>query len=566
MVGANAEAYEAYLLEDERRRFVGLRSAELQYMSLSVIGVYEEEIRVLRKRIQEVKSIYNTGASINEVLPNELLVQIFRWVGPRTNTADAIRLTHVCRSWRSLIHGTPVFWADLLDPYDKIFARYEEDFWLVRTAFQKSAQMPGLRFSLNGAFLHCLDIYTSLTCHVGRISTLHLDCTEKKHRDMRPFFRLKMPQLEDLTAWLKCSDACVPADTPFNFPRLRRLRTNCVSFAIRWISPSVRQLIIGQHWEDWGRKAKPKLAPCCTVRKLDRLWDPLRAICANLTEMRLDACVDDEVSRPRDPPLKLPNLETLLLYAHKADTIRTMVDSMELTATVQVTLASAFPYDELCSMGGTTLPCIPKIDHLAIDMGNTRHPAYSYVVRGYEGPKKRLTLCSSGVLQTTSYDPINLLRFYQGSASMFSSATVTSLDVSCTEPLVPDNAGWLWLLRHFPRIDRLNVNTPSSYDFCTALAHDDVLPNLRNLSLRTDTELTAVNNEIMVFVLEDRASRGLLLESLYFSRRACSQEEAVIPADVAADLRKRLDAIVPDFSFYVKWGLRHGSVEGVVSL
>ncbi|RDX43487.1 hypothetical protein OH76DRAFT_1560338 [Lentinus brumalis] len=572
MVGSKAEAYWKELHDRERGCFVGLRSAELQYMALSVIRDYEEEIRMLRQRIQAIKSIYNSGASINELLPNELLVQIFRWVGPRFSTVDAVRLTHVCRSWRSVIHGTPVFWADLLNPDGAIFARHASDFWIVRKAFERSAQIPGLRFSLNGTFLSCLKTYPSLTSHISRISTLHLDCIGNKHRDLRPFIRLQMPNLEDLTVWLKCADARVtPADTPSNFPRLRRLRTNCVSFAVRWISPSARQLIIGQHWEEWGRSPIPKLVPCCTARKLDRLWDALRGPCADLTELRLDSCISDKITRPRDPPLELSKLETLLLHAHTSDIIQTLLNSMKLPETAQVTLISTFcPYDKLCSMG-TGVPCIPKVDRLAIDMGSlTRHRIFNYVVRSYEDCTKQLTLCSYkdpiDILNPIdNSNPIDLLRFFQGSVSMFSPEMITELDVNFTQPLPglvsADNAGWLWLFRRFPRIFRLKVETQSSYDLCTALAHDDVLPNLRIFTLHTGTDATAVNNEILMFVLEDRASRGLLLQSLYFARRVSSQEEAIIPPDVASNLRRRLNAIVPNFSFTAKWGPRG---EGVI--
>ncbi|TFK79272.1 hypothetical protein K466DRAFT_27620 [Polyporus arcularius HHB13444] len=58
--------------------------------------------------------MYNSGACIYQ-LPIELLTHIFRAAGhPRTSSADAIRLTQVYRSWRSVIHHTPAFWVDFL--------------------------------------------------------------------------------------------------------------------------------------------------------------------------------------------------------------------------------------------------------------------------------------------------------------------------------------------------------------------------------------------------------------------------------------------------------------------
>ncbi len=114
----------ADLPEDERERFKGVQSSELQATALRVLDEYankareyEEKIRELRERgipAVLVKSIYNSGARINQ-LPIELLTHVFCVAGPpRTSPADAIRLTHVCRSWRFVIHHTPAFWVDFL--------------------------------------------------------------------------------------------------------------------------------------------------------------------------------------------------------------------------------------------------------------------------------------------------------------------------------------------------------------------------------------------------------------------------------------------------------------------
>ncbi|KAI0695764.1 hypothetical protein C8T65DRAFT_743846 [Cerioporus squamosus] len=193
----------ASLPEVQCERFTELQSSELQATALRILDEYEarlreheEKIRELRTRhIPELKSIYNSGASVNQ-LPIELLMHIFRAVGPRTSPADAIRLTHVCRSWRSLIHHTPVFWSDFLDSEDGILARTQADYSIVSAAFDRSAPAMQIGFSLNGAFLPLL---SAIPAHVSRISKLWLGCTDRNSSAMHPFFGLHIPHLEDLT-------------------------------------------------------------------------------------------------------------------------------------------------------------------------------------------------------------------------------------------------------------------------------------------------------------------------------------------------------------------------------
>lgn len=549
MVNYHVEAFEAYLAEEERAQFVGLRSAELQYTALGVVRDYEEEIRVLYERIRAVKSVYNSGACINELLPNELLVQIFREAG-RTKPIAALRLTHVCRSWRSLIHGTPVFWVDVLNPSEDTLARGERDLSVVKMAFRNSKPVPKLRFSLTGAFLSSM---TTLSDHLARISTLSLDCTGKKSRDIHALFALRLPQLEDLSVWLRCREALVPADLSLPFPRLRRLHTNCATSAVRWVKPTLHSLIIGPLRTEWGQKGSYE--PCCRLRDIDRLWNAVRD-CSDLIELRLGNCIGDAVLRPRNLRLNLSSLQILDLTAQEADTVHTLLECMTFPATTQVMLASHCRYHKMDAMQpGSGVPCLRDIDAIAIDMGRILSPVYGYVVRGWKlddkGRREKLLarFGSSASPPSVPFNPIDLHRFFQGATSKFLPHMISDLKFVCVQAFPSDNGGWLWLFQHLPRIISLEVKTPSSADLCAALSQKDVLPNLRIFRLTTTDDKTAVDDNSLVDVLEERASRALHLDKLRFLRHVTGFPQQ----EVASDLLKRLRSILPDrFSFSYK--------------
>ncbi|RDX50200.1 hypothetical protein OH76DRAFT_462358 [Lentinus brumalis] len=174
------------LPQDHLERFQGLRSSELQTSALVALNEYEEKAREYQEKLRElrehyipeVKSIYNSGALINQ-LPIELIIHIFRFVGPRTSPADAIRLTHICRLWRLLIHQAPTFWSDLLDAED-VLARTWHDNAMVLAAFDRSEPVTQIGFSMYGSFLPLLE---TVPVHASRISTLWLDAAVIEEQD-----------------------------------------------------------------------------------------------------------------------------------------------------------------------------------------------------------------------------------------------------------------------------------------------------------------------------------------------------------------------------------------------
>ena len=94
----------------ERALFSELAPAEVQALASRMLEEDEATMVALRDHILRLKRIHNSAALINAKIPVELLVLILRLAGPLTRPAQvAIRVTHVCHDWRTLVHGTPVF-------------------------------------------------------------------------------------------------------------------------------------------------------------------------------------------------------------------------------------------------------------------------------------------------------------------------------------------------------------------------------------------------------------------------------------------------------------------------
>ncbi len=373
--------------EDDRE----VQSSELQATALRVLDEYdnkareyEEKIRELRERhIPAAKSMYNSGARISQ-LSIELLTHIFRVAGPpRTSPADAIRLTHVCRSWRSVIHHTPAFWVDFLQ--SKTLVAHPRDSSIVLAALDRSAPLARMGFSMCG---HFIPVLMTVPANVSRISTLRLDYQTGSawFSDIRTFSHLQMPNLEDLTVWLTCHSSSSafgkvqdPAAIPF--PHLRRLRTNCPRLFL-WIHTTLHELWLGTNRTSFD-ELYPAPAACCQIRYLHELWDAL-ARCPNLQRLGLDDCLPYEASAAALAHLPVVAFSRLEVLQISGDTsiIRSVLERMLLPERTDVRFATNCLTDfihELVPGRGKPLSCIPSIRRgLVVDIGDLANKVYKY--------------------------------------------------------------------------------------------------------------------------------------------------------------------------------------------
>ncbi|RDX43486.1 hypothetical protein OH76DRAFT_1201051 [Lentinus brumalis] len=498
----------------------------------------------------------NTGPVINEKLPSEILLQIFRDVRPSDSDYMApIRLTHVCRAWRTLIHSTPLFWINILNPREKkVFTDRPSKFPIVLTAFEKSQPVSPLSFSSHCAFLPVL---CTLQGHVSRISTLWLDCSDDRDHDIRPFLDLRMPELEKLTLWRgSCSFNRAPEialDTStVQFPRLSYLRTNCMRVGPRWVAPTIHTLIfssrasprLGEYSDLYKRKQ------CCRFRTLSKVFEAL-ARCPDLEELDIDGCLPEPIGRIatadyiRLAPLRMHRLKVVHLDAWAAEAVRAVLEMIDVPDMANITLRSRNHALSDLLPRRNPLTIIPQIVSVTI---STEHPQRGSLDGSIKCGDRRLSLHSDDIFPHADADDYSLLPFFEGATSCFLPSHITRLKVVCYTLAYGDSAGWLWLYEHHPRVTDLYLEVFDPRDVLASLPPANTLQHLEHLTLimSAPRDSDDVGLEVIVSTLEERhrASGGTRLRSLSFTLRVDSEEvEDRLTDDQIARLRATVEEL-----------------------
>ncbi|RDX43464.1 hypothetical protein OH76DRAFT_1200528 [Lentinus brumalis] len=425
----------------ERACLGGLSPAEAQVDE-------NEEINNLHERTCGLRRLYNSAASINAKLPVEILVEIFRLAGPSFGPKEAIRLTHVCHAWRTLIHGTPVYWIDFLFPPPGHFLIGDtmKSASVVLGAITRSAPMR-IKMGLYGDFLPALR-HPAAEAHLHRITILHLDCRTMDDRDMRPFFDLSLPSLESLVVRMNCFIAIRPknisAESPARFPRLRSLKTTCTSFPLAWVGAPLRVLEIWAVEEEAATPREVCHLRCCFLRSIPELFKVLGR-CPDLEQLRLSGCLPCRGPKwDRDPAVPTPRLDRLAKFEINDDTelTRLFLEYFSPPRETFIAICTDSSYDALSEFlpAKDTLLALPLIQQVVCSACRPEevypHTVYGFAEAADGMYRARLAVLSSdkSVLHPWGRrevrDTIDLLRFFRGFAPIFSPAAVVGLDGS----------------------------------------------------------------------------------------------------------------------------------------
>ncbi|TFK87721.1 hypothetical protein K466DRAFT_99186 [Polyporus arcularius HHB13444] len=317
-------------IEEDWLRSPNLAPARVQELASEMLRADEARMTALHARMLRVKRIHNSAALINARLPLEILVEVFRLAGPLTGSKDAIRLTHVCHAWRTLIHDTPAFWTDFVFPppgHLLVGSTRRNHPSVVLDALARTAPMR-ITFGLCGDYLPVLNT-PAAESHLSRISALYLDCTGGGDGDMRPFFDLSLLSLESLELRVKCDASLLPADiaaeSPARFPRLRILRTTCTGFPLAWVGPSLKILDVLAGLEEAVTPRQARRVRCCYRGSLSELFLVLER-CPGLEVLGFFGCLPhDPVPIAQSTSPRLDHLETVRIW-DDADCIRMFLE------------------------------------------------------------------------------------------------------------------------------------------------------------------------------------------------------------------------------------------------
>ncbi|TFK87737.1 hypothetical protein K466DRAFT_662804 [Polyporus arcularius HHB13444] len=494
----------------------------------------EARLHALRERVLALRWLYNNAALVNAKLPVELRVAIFRSAGRLTTPLNAIWLTHVCHAWRSLIHSAPCFWTDFLNPPPghRLTGSTMNPFALLG-ALSWSAPM---RFTLGlyGDLLPALQT-PAAEAHLSRMTGMYLDCRSMEDNDMRPFFYLSLLSLESLELWLDCSTLLrlrdLSADSPARFPRLRSLKTTCTSFALAWVGSTLRLLHILAMDEEATTPAEARLMRCCPLRSVSRITEVL-----------------DSFAHP--PSTRLDHLKSLEIGDDVED-VRSLLERCTLPRDTVLTIHTDSEYDAISGFLPVKNPLqLPLVRQVKVAVCRPAQD-YPHTVQGSapdaDGTSlTRLTVFSTD--QSIMYPgrDVDLLRLFRGFAPCFSPVDVVDLSINIGKPVQRgQSAAWTWLMRNFPRLTHLSVEATAIEDFFSALAQDDVVPELATLRVAlTGPEDAVVPHEEMVTALELRASRGVRLRLFVYRRQMNRERFGELPSPLPVPYVRRLQAVV----------------------
>ncbi|KAI0328015.1 hypothetical protein GY45DRAFT_1326802 [Cubamyces sp. BRFM 1775] len=220
--------------------------------ALRKIQEYRERIAELNRFIESLKSVVNSDSLILRLLPNELLIEIFRYLRPTERVE--IRIAHVCSAWRAILRSTPEFWADLASIPDPVTAKTEDD-WSCYLSCLALSSPQALRLALRG---NRIPRMPEIRAYLPRITSLTFTFTDSQLADhlsdLYELLKLGLPSLEelDLTTHEVYFEGI--ADVPefghhsfasdIKLPRLRLLRTHAIFFTAFLVCSSLRHLAL----------------------------------------------------------------------------------------------------------------------------------------------------------------------------------------------------------------------------------------------------------------------------------------------------------------------------------
>ncbi|RPD77348.1 hypothetical protein L226DRAFT_320287 [Lentinus tigrinus ALCF2SS1-7] len=374
--------------DEEQALFSGLTPAETRELAVQMqeddeaqIAALHERILSLRDHALAMKRVYNSAALFHAKLPVEILNAIFRMAGPWTSSRTAIGLTHVCHAWRTIIHGDPAFYVDLLDPPvgTRVFGRSKnraKNSSIILDALSRSAPM---RFNLaiDGDFIPIISSPAAAP-HISRIRRLHLDYLGDDRKGVGPFVDLRLPTLEELELRIICRKFIFPGRfaslSPECFPRLRTLRTTCAYLAILLAGPSLRQLHVIPIMEGTYKRIDDlHRVQCRHLRSHTELFTMLERT-PILEHLELYECLPNTPSPSPSPSPSLPlhELHFIRLY-DSADHVRSLLKYLTLPDDVFVFVYTHSHYDSLSEFVPDTnrLAALSLLDQLELHVHPT---------------------------------------------------------------------------------------------------------------------------------------------------------------------------------------------------
>ncbi|KAF7985150.1 hypothetical protein HWV62_7716 [Athelia sp. TMB] len=336
----------------------------------------QDQLSKKRQELLAFSTEHRSAISPMRRMPAELLAEIFRHMTTITSVNDYNRVsaiqeatlpTHICRRWRDIAISIPALWSNIsvrIARRDNLPSLTRAQTWISRTAgYPLSVQLVWLSQAPDKDWVSLLDI---IIPHAARWRSLKIDIASDRREHHLSAIRHNIPMLDtvhisQMSEWLDIFELA---------PQLRRATFNINTAALPKLRLPWAQLT-------YCRPGRLSVAACLGM--LQR--------CPNLVS--LDANLIHEMSAILTPPVSLPYLSTLIIYA-ECDTTSFFLSlalpsltEIEYYADDEDTDTTAVPFTSVLSspiktLTATTshpvdvddlaevLKSVPNIEHLAL--------------------------------------------------------------------------------------------------------------------------------------------------------------------------------------------------------
>ncbi|KAI0630348.1 hypothetical protein C8Q77DRAFT_1075668 [Trametes polyzona] len=455
---------------------------------------------MLLQTIEGLKKTYNATSPVLRILPNEVIMEVFRCIRP-TSRSD-IRVAHVCSCWRAIILNTPEFWADLITSSDAP-VRTEADWACFLSLLHRSFPRPyGL--SLSG---HGLPLMPDARRHLARITSLAIsfkaDDLFEHLPNLSEFLSLGLPTLEDLVLTIDqfSYDPHEHVEPDYGsryltsfakFPRLHTLRTNGSLFTAALATNRLRHLtLVG------GEHPFPGTMTMLEASSFPAFLATLQS-CLALETLELVHTLPRYPSTPVHPaiypPVYLERLQRLTVSDSTA-LIRTFLESVSFPASTRLEVHNVAPtwqsaYTDVLPQA-TPLPVLPLLERMSVSLDNARAQC---TFRGYvraDAASGKEGEWEARLSVHTTWD------YFVGDAVLADLRDVLAvpevyvaeleLGLEMDEFVLADAGQWTLLLAVFPDLVRLSVcvrRVDALVDALSGPESEDLLPCLEELAIR----------------------------------------------------------------------------------
>ncbi|KAI0686619.1 hypothetical protein C8Q76DRAFT_803869 [Earliella scabrosa] len=471
----------------------------------AMIWQHRSSLEHASRSIFKLKAAYNASTLIHSKLPTELLIEIFCHIDP-SRRAD-IRIVHVCRLWRSIIHQIPDFWVGIVRAPNLLGRGYSISITLINLTAPRHYHL-----NLEGSDLRLLTQWGALDSKAVRLSSLSIVLPQNCHPYLGWLNRLTLPCLKTLRFLHRHSqhpDSGLLHERPHaaprsKFPQLRHIITMGVLFTSGVPVDTITHLTVTGG-----------------VRSAASFLQML-ARCVRLEELSMTRCTTPLTPGAQMGPALLPNLRawTLVGGSDIVSLIFWLARIIPGHPAAELLIFSTAP-----SIAGL-LPTIfslstlsPGIDvmRLSFDPVPSTNVG-SFTLALAQDRSRRLRLSVRDVVWGSSrgpFGPSSLLHdfFSLLPTALSHHATVVQCDFAGVSIVKHD---WVAMLEAFPNVSHLTVTTTSSRKFFRVLRKLPVCGWLACLHVKS-TDGSGAHEQI-VSAIESLASRGARLQLLVLDR------------------------------------------------